>query len=450
MSEKIPKYHITTYGCQMNKSDSERLATILESCGLTATDDLAVADLVIMNSCSVRQSAEDRIFGQLRKLKKLKAERPDMLVAITGCLPGRDIDGQIRAKMPEADLYFPTKEMVQLPRWLAELRPDLFHTGDSVQDYLKVTPKYAPGSQAFISIQTGCNKFCTYCVVPYSRGREANRPAADIIAEARGLVETGVVEVTLLGQAVNAYVAPDPESFAKGNPYQDHFAALLWELNQLAGIARIHWTAAYPTHMTDEVIDALTLPKQVNYLHLPVQAGNDEVLKRMNRRYTAAEFLEIIDKVKAKRPGIALGTDIIVGFCGETAEQFEDTVSLYKAADFDIAYIAQYSVRSGTQAAELFKDDVPRPEKKRRWQVLQQLMEEIVLRKNQAYVGQQLSVLVDEEGDGWCGGNSSEMKRVRFVSDRSRMGELVTVKAYHAMEWLLMGELVSPETPDAE
>jgi tRNA-2-methylthio-N6-dimethylallyladenosine synthase len=286
MSEKIPKYHITTYGCQMNKSDSERLATILESCGLTATDDLAVADLVIMNSCSVRQSAEDRIFGQLRKLKKLKAERPDMLVAITGCLPGRDIDGQIRAKMPEADLYFPTKEMVQLPRWLAELRPDLFHTGDSVQDYLKVTPKYAPGSQAFISIQTGCNKFCTYCVVPYSRGREANRPAADIIAEARGLAEAGVVEVTLLGQAVNAYVAPDPESFAKGNPYQDHFAALLWELNQLAGIARIHWTAAYPTHMTDEVIDALTLPKQVNYLHLPVQAGNDEVLKRMNRRYT--------------------------------------------------------------------------------------------------------------------------------------------------------------------
>lgn len=442
MSKKAPKYHITTYGCQMNKSDSERLASVLEGCGLQVVADPAEADLIVMNSCSVRQSAEDRIFGRLRQLKQLKEQRPDLLVAITGCLPGRDLDGKIRAKMPEADLYFPTKEMVQLPRWLAELRPDLFHTGDLAEDYLKVTPKYAPGSQAFISIQTGCNKFCTYCVVPYSRGREVNRPAADIIKEARELAERGVVEVTLLGQAVNAYVAPDPESFAAANPYQDHFAALLWELNQLAGLIRLHWTAAYPTHMTDEVIDALTLPKQVNYLHLPVQAGNDEVLKRMNRRYSAAEFLEIIDKVKAKRPGIALGTDIIVGFCGETPEQFADTVALYQAAEFDIAYIAQYSIRSGTQAADLFKDDVPKSEKKQRWQVLQQLMEKIVLRKNQAYVGQELTVLVDEEGDGWCGGNSSEMKRVRFVSDRSRIGELVTVKAYHAMEWLIMGEAV--------
>lgn len=436
------KYHLITFGCQMNKSDSERLAALLDRVGLTETSREDRADVIIINSCSVRQSAEDRIFGKLKKYAEWREKRPNLIVAVTGCLPGRDRDGKIRAKMPEADLYFPTKDMVNLPRWLAELNPELANSGDCEADYLKIRPRFAPGVQAFVSIQTGCNKFCSYCVVPYARGLERNRPAVDILTEVRDLAGRGYLEITLLGQAVNAYQAPDrAAAFSKVNPYVNDFAALLWEINQVPGIARIHYTAAHPLHMSAEVIDALTLPKHVNYLHLPVQAGNDEVLKRMNRKYTRERYLEIIRQVRAKKPDIALGTDIIVGFCGETPAQFADTVSLYRECDFDIAYIARYSPRSGTLSAKLFEDDVPREEKKRRWLELDRLMRETTLRKNQRFVGQVVEVLVDEKGDGWCGGNSRELKRVRFETSEDWRQKLVRVKIEKALEWLLMGQL---------
>ena len=442
MSQNKPKYHLLTLGCQMNKSDSERLAALLDGIGLEQTDDEAEADLIVINSCSVRQSAEDRIFGKMRNYKIMREKRPDLVVAVTGCLPGRDKDGSIRAKMPEADLYFPIKDMGQLPGWLAGLRPDIFNGGDMVEDYLKIRPRYAPGAKAFVGIQTGCNKYCSYCVVPYSRGFERSRPLADVMAEVRDLAGRGTLEIELLGQAVNAYRASDPENFTPGNPYKDHFAALLWEVNQVPGLARVHWTAAHPLHMTEEVIDALALPKQVNYLHLPVQSGSDAVLKRMNRKYGRSFYLDVIRRIKARRPGIAIGTDIIVGFCGETADQFEETVSLYKEVDYDISYHARYSPRSGTLSKKLFPDDVLREEKKRRWEVLQGLMVETTLRKNQFYVGREVSVLVDEKGDGWCGGNSSEMKRVRFACTSDMIGRLIRVRITKAMEWLLVGELV--------
>jgi len=437
------KYHVQTYGCQMNKSDSERIAAVLDGLGLRPAAAEKEADVIVLNSCSVRKSAEDRIFGKLRKYGLWKRSRPDLIVAVTGCLPGRDRDHAIRNKMPQADLYFPIKDLPQLPRWIAELNPKLANTGDAVADYLKITPRYSSPFSAYVTIQTGCQKFCTYCVVPYARGLERNRPAADILAEIRGLAGRGAVEVTLVGQAINTYVAPDRQAFSKTNPYRNDFAALLWEVDRVPGIARINYTGAHPMNMTDEVIDALALPKQMNFLHLPVQAGNNEVLRRMNRRYTREQYLEIIRKIRAKRPAIALGTDIIVGFCGETAEQFDDTVSLYREADFDISYNALYSVRSGTQAAKLYADDVPRPEKKRRWNALQRLMEETVLRKNQAYVGRTVEVLVDQRGNGWCGGNSSEMKLVRFDESDDLRGRIVEVRVEKALEWLLLGKKVA-------
>lgn len=359
-----PKFHLVTFGCQMNKNDSERIAGLLSGLGFTSTDTEHDADLILYNTCSVRQSAEDRIFGKMEDLIELKEKKPNVIVAVTGCMPGRDKTGEFRKKMPTVDLYFPTPEMVKLPRWIAELRPDLVNSADLEADYLKLSPLRAPSAQAFVTIQTGCNKFCTYCVVPYARGLERNRPVADILQEVRELAAHGVIEITLLGQTVNSFKASDPESFSKNNPYTDSFAALLWEVGQVEGVERVHWTAPHPNSMTDEVIDALTLPKQVNYLHLPVQAGSNEVLFRMNRKYTREKFLEVIEKVKAKRPGIALGTDIIVGFPGETAEQFDETVSLYQACQFDIAYTAQYSPRSGTLGVKLFKDDVSRQEKR--------------------------------------------------------------------------------------
>ncbi len=444
MSEAVqsPKFHLITYGCQMNKNDSERIAGLLSGLGFVSTENEGEADVILLNTCSVRQTAEDRIFGKMKDFIALKEKRPEVIIAVTGCMAGRDKKGEFRARLKPVDLYFPTPEMVKLPRWIAELRPDLVNSADLLEDYLKIRPVRLPSVQAFVTIQTGCNKFCTYCVVPYARGLERNRPVKDILDEIRDLAAHGVIEVTLLGQTVNSFRASDPESFSNANPYHDHFAALLWEVNQIAGLERIHWTAPHPNSMTEEVIDALNLPKQVNFLHLPVQAGSNEVLFRMNRKYTREKFLEVIGNIKEKRPGIALGTDIIVGFPGETQAQFEETVSLYADCDFDISYTAQYSPRSGTLGVKLFTDDVSKEEKRRRWDVLQEVMEETTKRKNQAYVGREVRVLVEKVENGLASGNTHEMKLCRFKGDDSMIGKIIPVKITQAMEWQLMGEAV--------
>jgi tRNA-2-methylthio-N6-dimethylallyladenosine synthase len=426
----------------MNKNDSERMAGLLASLGFSETDDESVADLVVVNTCSVRQSAEDRVYGAQEKYLEYKKRKPDMIVAVTGCMPGRDKEKKLRRRLPGTDLYFPTSDMVRLPQWIAELRPDLVNSGAFEQDYLKIHPLRAPGARAYLTIQTGCNKFCTYCVVPYARGLEKNRPASDILTEARDLIANGVIELTLLGQTVNSYRASDPETFSKENPYNDHFAALLWEINRLPGLERLHWTAAHPISMSDEVIDALALPKQVNYLHLPVQSGSDEVLRRMNRKYSRDQFLDTINKIKAQRPEIALGTDIIVGFPGETRAQFDETLSLYKGVGFDISYNAQYSPRSGTLGVKLYEEDILPEEKRARWDDLQTLMEETALEKNRAFVGKTISVLVDRVENGYASGNSFEMKLARFPSkNESLVGKIVPVTIQTAMSWVLEGEI---------
>jgi len=458
-----PKYQLITYGCQMNKNDSERIAAILRGVGFEPTENREEAELILMNTCSVRQTAENRIFGHVVQFAELKEKNPKLILGITGCMPGRDRDGAIRRKLPIIDLYFPTSEVNQLPRWISELRPDLVNSPDIAEDYLKVIPERRTMKQAFVTIQTGCNKFCTYCVVPFSRGLEKNRPVKDILDEVRDLAAHGCVEVTLLGQTVNSYRAPDPENFTGGNPYKDHFAALLWEVNQVPGISRLHFTAPHPLHMTDEVIDAMTLPAHLNYIHLPVQAGDDEVLRRMNRRYTTAQYLEAIERLRTKIPNLAIGTDIIVGFCGESAEQFEKTADLYRQVRFDISYTAQYSPRSGTAAFRAFKDDVTKEEKKRRWNVLQEIQEQIVYEKNQTFVGKTVSVIVERHEPpaptdemlalpgnilerlarmpGTCFGNSREMKLVSFEGPKELVGKIVNVKIERAEKWILYGRL---------
>ena len=444
------RYHLITYGCQMNKNDSERMEALLKGVGLSPTDVKEEADVLLVNTCSVRQSAEDRVFSVVATFAGLKELNPELIVGITGCMPGRDRDGAIRKRLPIVDLYFPTKDMGQLPRWLGELRPELVNSADTVEDYMKIHPDREVTRQAYVSIQTGCNKFCTYCVVPFARGLEKNRPLKDILDEIQDLALHGCVEVTLLGQTVNSYRAPDPEHFSTNNPYKDHFAALLWEVNQIEGISRLHFTAPHPLHMTDEVIDAMTLPTHLNYIHLPVQAGDDDVLCRMNRRYTAEQFLEVVDRLRAKIPNIAIGTDIIVGFCGESSEAFEKTVELYEKVRFDISYTARYSTRSGTAAWRAFKDDVTHEEKKRRWEVLQGVQERIVYEKNQVYVGKTVSILVDRYeppkifgGLDTCYGNSREMKLTRFAASKEYVGKIVDVKITKADMWVLEGELTT-------
>ncbi len=459
------KYHLITFGCQMNKNDSERISTLLKNSGLEPTDEKEEADLILINTCSVRQSAEDRVFGQLHAYKPLKEKNPKLIIGVTGCLPGRDRDQSIKKRMPIVDLYFPTDQMSQLPRWIAELRPDLVNSADTVEDYLKVKPDRSTTRQAFVSIQTGCNKFCTYCVVPFARGLEKNRRLRDILDEVQDLVAHGCVEVTLLGQTVNSYRAPDADHFHEHNPYSDHFAKLLWEMNQIDQIKRLHFTAPHPLHMTDEIIDAMTLPAHVNFIHLPVQSGDDEILRRMNRRYTAAQFLDVVGRLRAKIPNLAIGTDIIVGFCGESNEHFEKTVELYKAVDFDISYTAKYSVRSGTAAWRAFEDDVTNEEKKRRWEVIQTLMEERVFEKNQRFVDEVVSVFVERheppritdemlampekiqeilaKQPGLCYGNSREMKLCRFQGSSELVGQIVNVRVTKADKWILDGLLLS-------
>lgn len=431
-------YHIITFGCQMNKNDSERIESIFGALKMVPAKGEEDADVILMNSCSVRQSAEDRIFGFSRRFAEMKKTRPGLIVAVTGCMPGRDKDGKFREKLEGIDLYFPTKEMTQLPKWLSELNPALSPMENLDEHYFSLRPTLQKTYQAFVTLQTGCNHFCTYCVVPFSRGLEVNRSLRQILDEVHDLATKGCVEVTLLGQIVNHYVAPDREHFSAQNPYvKSDFAKLLWELNQVQGVERIHWTAPHPIYMTEEVIDALTLPKQVNFLHLPVQSGNDEVLRRMNRRHKRDFYIDLVKRIREKKPDIALATDIIVGFCGETAEQFEDTVDLFRQCDFDISYTAQYSTRSGTLAVKAFKDDVSKEEKKRRWWVLQGLMEEVVLRKNKNYIGKIVSVLVEKSDGIWCEGNSREMKRVRCKGDESLVGKIIEGEVYKAEEWML-------------
>jgi len=311
---------------------------------------------------------------------------------------------------------------------------------------LEITPQRSNKYQAFITIQTGCDNFCTYCVVPHARGREKNRPAKQIIDEATEAVKNGAVEITLLGQVVNNYRDPfchsdRPKGVEESLGCVD-FVSLLQQLNQIDGLERINFTASDPQHFSDEQIEALKLPKQMNYLHLPAQSGDNEILKKMNRKYTAEQYIDLVKKIRRAKPDIAIGTDIIVGFCGETEEQFQNTVDLYKQCDFDISYHAMYSAREGTAAAKAFADDVPRQEKKRRWQVLQDMMEEITYRKNQVYAGKVVSVLVERCEEGICSGNSREMKLVQFAGTPELIGKIVDVKINIADVWLLKGNIV--------
>jgi len=439
------KYHIITFGCQMNKNDSERIESLFHGMGMESTDQEAQADVILLNSCSVRESAEARIFGFTKNYVELKKQNPNLVVCVTGCMPGRDKGNVMGSKLQGVDLYFPTKDMVNLPKWLYEINPNFRNMEDMEKDYLSLRPTLKKHAQAFVTLQTGCNHFCSYCVVPFARGLEVNRSLRDILDECHALAENGCIEITLLGQIVNHYIAPDPQFFSFKNPYkQSDFAKLLWEVNQIFGIERIHFTAPHPIFMTDEVIDAMALPKHVRFLHLPVQSGNNEMLRKMNRRHDRQFYQDLIKRIGERHTDMAIGTDIIVGFCGETEAMFEDTVNLYKECQFDISYTAQYSQRSGTLAVKAFKDDVEKAEKKHRWWILQKLMEEIVYKKNQKYPGQVVEVMVENatktSTGEWLTGNSEHMKRVRFQGDTSKVGTLQKVKINKADKWMLWGQ----------
>lgn len=412
----------------MNISDSERVAAVFEHLNYSAVPSADAADVVVINACSVRQTAIDRIWGLTRDLNRRRQESGLKLI-LTGCVLPED-----RAKLAERfDLIFEIKK-------LGELEKFLHHGQDFVgENYFSVLPRSAAPFSRFVPIMTGCDNYCSYCAVPFVRGREQSRPVVDVLVEARQLIQAGAKELCLLGQNVNSYKPPDKENFSVANPFKHDFARLLWEVNRLDGVQRINFIASHPKDVSDDLIEALKLPKQLNYLHLAVQSGDNAVLGRMNRKYTAVDFEKLIQKIRRAKPDIVIGTDIIVGFPGETRAQFENTLRLYERVRFDIAYLAMYSPRAGTAAAK-FVDDVSPEEKKQRWRELQTLMEKIVLEKNQKYLGQAVEVLIDRVENGFVEGNSREMKRVRVYGDASlKPGDIISVIIEKAMMWVLVG-----------
>jgi tRNA-2-methylthio-N6-dimethylallyladenosine synthase len=444
-------YHITTFGCQMNISDSERIAALLGNLGITESPSKEEADVIIFNTCSIKQKAEDKVYGHVRTIERMKKQNPDVRFLITGCMVRQSgvhsryesevtSEDHLFSMIETLDGVFRIEDMMELPAYMEALYQRNFREEQEEKraHYLSVLPKYQHPFKAFVPIMTGCNKFCTYCIVPYTRKREISRNRDEIIEEVIQLAKQGIKEITLLGQTVNSYRFRSADQEAKSG-----FVDLLIKLNRIPGIERIYYTSPHPMDMKDELIEAhRTLEKLCPYIHLPIQSGDNAVLKRMNRNYTREQYLEMIAKLKATVPHCTISTDIIVGFSGETREEFENTLNLYREVAFDFAYISQYSVRKGTYAEKYMEDTVSKEEKKERWHEMNILLKKISHERNNAYLGKTVEVLVEKEEGGLLEGKTRTAKTVHFPGQKELVGKTVQIKIEEALEWLLKGSMI--------
>lgn len=423
-------FHVWTIGCQMNEADSAKIAGTLQEAGYAATPDENAADIVILNSCVVRQAAEDKVAGKLNSLIRLKRERPDVAVVLTGCMVTNQQD-RLRERFPHVDLFFDPSDFAQLERVAPEI--------SNLSDDLSQLPHYyadpaSPNSatSAFVPIIYGCNFLCSYCIVPYRRGKERSRPIATIVAEIERLVASGVREVTLLGQTVNAYGHDLPES--------PGLADLLRAVDSIPGLARLRFLTSHPKYMSDEIIDAMTdLASVCEHMNLPVQAGDDEILRRMRRTYSRDYWFNRIQLTRERMPDATIATDIIVGFPGETEAQFLQTYDLLEKTRCDKVHLAMYSPRPGTLSAR-WEDDIPAPEKQRRHRELEALQERIQTELNAARLGQTYEVLVEGRSKGRWTGRTRGNTLVHFDDDRELTGEFVDVRVTRTGPWFLIGE----------
>lgn len=420
------KYHIMTYGCQMNKSDSERIASIFEQYRCSPTTDWKEADFIVMNTCSVRQSAENRVYGQANKFHAHKKKhKPDLQVIITGCMAPR---ADATAKALGVDHVINIKDLATLPHVVGLTRPE---TNELGQDYFSIAPKYVSDFQVYIPIMTGCNNFCTFCVVPFTRGREFSRPMLDIVKEVEHAVAQGVKEITLLGQNVNSY--------AYG------FEELLRRINAIEGDFWVRFVSSNPQDMTDELIEVVaSSDKLCKYMHFAVQAGNNRILKRMNRRHTIEQYKELCAKMRQVMPDMGMSTDIIVGFPSETEEEFEETHALMREISYDMAYISRYSARTGTPAFRL-RDDVATAEKIRRDRVLTETLKKTARANGEKLVGTTRRVLIERiNRRGLFDGKDTGFRTVTILDGHGKdlMGKFVVVKIVAAHNFGLDGELI--------
>lgn len=435
------KFFIQTFGCQMNEHDSEIMAGLLEERFYVPTTNIKEADFILLNTCCIREKAESKVLSMLGSFKKLKAAKPDLIVGVCGCMiQQKNIVPKILHACSFVNLMFGTNNMNRLPEYLEEIE----RTGQPVYEIieedssadLKLPARRQFSFKGFVNIMYGCNNFCTYCIVPYVRGRERSRRKEDIVEEVRALVADGVVEVMLLGQNVDSY----------GNDFDEpvSFASLLREIDAIPGIERIRFMTSHPKDFSLELIDVIKNSQHICHsLHLPVQSGSNEVLRRMNRKYTRERYLEIVNAMREAMPDAAITTDIIVGFPGETDEQFEETVDLVETVGFDNAFSFIYSKRPGTAAAK-FEDQIPLDVKKERLQRLNSVLSKWSLYHNKKYEGQIVKVLVEgrsENNDNMLSGRTDTMKTVLFEGDPSLIGTFVNVNITTAQTWVLKGTL---------
>lgn len=432
-------FHITTFGCQMNEHDSEVIDGLLTERGFSSVKERKDASIVIINTCSVRDNADKRFFGTLGQLKKRKESDPSFIVCVCGCMMQQQrVVDTIKAKYPWVDIIFGTNSIHHIPELIEKVASEK----EKVVDIIENTEEIVEGlpakrlfdHKALVNIMFGCNNFCTYCIVPYTRGREKSRAPEAIVTEVKGLVADGVKEIMLLGQNVNSY---------DGNGTS--FAELLKMLNDVDGLERIRFMTSNPKDLSDELIEAFAVcDKLCKNLHLPIQSGSNRVLKRMNRKYTREDYLKLIEKLRKTVPDITLSTDIIVGFPGESNEDFEETLSIVKEVEYDSAFTFIYSIRKGTPA-EKFEDQIEESEKHRRFDLLVNAVNEISEKKNKAYQDRVEKVLVDgvsKNDKSTLTGRTDGFKLVNFAGKKELIGSIVDVKITDAKTFSLFGEVV--------
>ncbi|WP_083300810.1 tRNA (N6-isopentenyl adenosine(37)-C2)-methylthiotransferase MiaB [Jeongeupia sp. USM3] len=450
MSKKV---FIKTFGCQMNEYDSDKMVDLLNATdGLIKTDSPEDADVILFNTCSVREKAQEKVFSDLGRVKELKLRNPNLVIGVGGCVASQEGE-EIVKRAPYVDVVFGPQTLHRLPELIAQKRA----TGTSqvdisfpeIEKFDHLPPARVDGATAFVSIMEGCSKFCSFCIVPYTRGQEVSRPFEDVLAEVAGLAQQGVKEVTLLGQNVNAYRGAILDSGLDGteNEIAD-FATLLEYVHEVPGIERIRYTTSHPREMTQRIVDCYrTLPKLVSHLHLPVQAGSDRTLVNMKRGYTTLEYKSLVRKLREARPGICLSSDFIVGFPGETDDDFERTMKLIEDVRFDASFSFIYSMRPGTPAADL-PDDVPQDVKTRRLMRLQARIEELAQEVNQAMVGTVQRVLVEgisKKDPNELAGRTDNNRIVNFVGQPRLIGQFAEVYVTKSFSHSLKGEIVTHE-----
>jgi tRNA-2-methylthio-N6-dimethylallyladenosine synthase len=442
------KYTIWTYGCQMNSADSQLLASELERMGHSAAANPDDADILVVNTCVVRQSAEDKAFGRLDSLRELKRTQPDKVIGVMGCMVGVRDSLALRKRLPYVDVFLPPSEPAPMVEFLRErmgeaevleLEARLREQRDRLQDGDLILPAHEQGQliSAHVPVVYGCSHACAFCIIPFQRGIERSRSVGEVVAHVRSLARQGVKEVTLLGQIVDRY--------GKDIPDGPDLADLLKLVNAAAeetGIERIRFLTSHPNWMTDKLLDAVAeLPRVMPQIEVPVQAGDDEVLANMKRGYTVEQYRRLIERIRARVPNVAIHTDIIVGFSGETEAQFEHTYELLAELKLDKVHLARYSPRPNTVSARRMEDDVPDAEKDRRFHRIDEMQAGVCAEINQQWLGATVQVLVEEQHKGKWRGRTPQNKLVFFEDTADRKGQLVDVEITWTGPWSMQGRL---------